>query len=186
MVERIIDNISDNTRNVRTSVQRNGNSNDGMASPESLYTSWESMPVRFVPSYVNLFGEKSFRRAMMMSGWSPLQWKQHKHKPVRKSGLGSFCCYHWAVHLSRTSIDDSRHEIDLSSLIEQLWRFIFSVTIRYIAKGNRSDRTKLHGIQREWYRIKSSRRKSSLPLRVCKLHRKEYRSNATKLQFTRR
>lgn len=42
---------------------------------------------------VCLFGEKSFQHATMMSGRSPLQWKQHKHKPVRKSGLGSFC-YH--------------------------------------------------------------------------------------------
>lgn len=59
-------------------------------------------------------------RAMIMSGWSPLQWKQHKHKPVCKSGLGSFCCYHSAVqHLSRTSIeDDSHHKIDLNYCID--------------------------------------------------------------------
>lgn len=59
-------------------------------------------------------------RAMIMSGWSPLQWKQHKHKPVCKSGLGSFCCYHSAVqHLSRTSIeDDSHHKIDLNYYID--------------------------------------------------------------------
>lgn len=57
---------------------------------------------------------------MIMSGWSPLQWKQHKHKPVCKSGLGSFCCYHSAVqHLSRTSIeDDSHHKIDLNYCID--------------------------------------------------------------------
>lgn len=58
--------------------------------------------------------------AMIMSGWSPLQWKQHKHKPVCKSGLGSFCCYHSAVqHLSRTSIeDDSHHKIDPNYYID--------------------------------------------------------------------